>query len=135
MSNQEPTRSDIVAALGVPTFVLAASRLSGSALRGLISERLHAAGIDVVVVAANAIGSVQPYPGAELVWQPQSGGDFRRHLVSWTIGQPAVMTHEPSGVVHVAADCARCGQHNELTLDQDVTSTGFPCSRCGSSLI
>lgn len=89
MSNQEPSRGDVVAALSIPAFMSAASRQTGSQLRHLISERLQAAGMDVVVVTANGIGASRPYPGAEIVWQHRLGGEFRRHLVSWTIGQAA----------------------------------------------
>lgn len=135
MSSQEPTRRDIVAALSNPAFMSSAALLTGTTLRDTVAKRLRSVGLEVVVVAANGVGSTRPYPGAEVVWQHRSGGEFRRHLVSWRVGKTAISTQEPSGAVHLQADCARCGQRNELTVDIDIASAGLPCTRCGSPLI
>ena len=135
MSKQEPTRGDVVAALSIPTFMTTASHLTGSQLRQLVAERLATAGLDVVVIAVNGIGASLPFPGAELVWQHRTGGEFRRQVVSWNIGQTAVATQRPSGAFYMIADCAQCGQRNELTLDGEMSIGGLPCSACGSPLI
>lgn len=135
MSKQEPTRGEVVAALSIPAFMTTASHLTGSQLRHLVAERLAIAGLDVVVIAVNGIGASLPFPGAELVWQHRSGGEFKRQVLSWNIGQTAVATPGPSGAVHLIADCAQCGQRNELTLDGEMSIGGLPCSRCGSPLI
>lgn len=134
MSNMEPTRSDFVAALGNPVFVAAASLETGSQLRRLVSERLRAHGIEVVVVAANVIGALPPFPGAEIIWQPALGGEFRRQLVRWTKDQTAEAMHAPGEAVHIFADCSQCGQHNEFIPGLDVTTAEICCIGCGSPL-
>lgn len=135
MSNHNPTRAELVAALRHSEFVGAASKVTGSLLRNIVAQQFEAAGLDVVVVAANGVGAKVPFPGAEIVWQKRSGGEFKRNLISWDTGETTAVTQSPSGAVRLVANCMQCGQRNELTIDTGVPAAGLPCSRCGSPLI
>ena len=85
MAGIQALRGDISAALCNPNFVAVAARLSGGFLRQLVARRLAEAHIDVVVIAANALGETTPHRQAEIVWQPPEGGDFVRQTIRWDL--------------------------------------------------
>jgi hypothetical protein len=132
MAGTEALRGDIDAALCNPNFIAIATRLTGGFLRQVVAHRLTEARIDVVVVAANALGDAPPYKEAEIVWQLPQGGDFVRQTVRWELAPWAFSSRAGSGRTHVVLDCDRCGQTNAIAVAGSAVE--LSCSSCGATL-
>jgi hypothetical protein len=133
MAGTEALRGDINAALCNPNFIAIAARLTGGFLRQVVAHRLTEARIDVVVVAANALGEAPPYKEAEIVWQPPQGGDFVRQTVRWELAPWAYAADAGLRRTHVVIDCDQCGQTNAIALGGS-SAVDLSCSNCGATL-
>jgi hypothetical protein len=133
MAGNEALRGEINAALCNPNFVAIAARLTGGFLRQVVANRLRQERIDVVVVAANSLGDAPPYGEADIMWQPQEGGDFVRQRIKWELAPWTFESRTDSSGAALIIDCERCGETNEIAMAGTATA-GLRCSHCGADL-
>jgi hypothetical protein len=128
MAGIRALRGEIAVALSNPNFVAVAARLTGGFLRQVVVHRLMESQIDVVVIAANALGETPPYKRAEVVWQLPEGGEFVRQAIRWDLAPWAT-----SADARVTLACDACGRDNEALLEES-DLTALRCSHCGALL-
>jgi hypothetical protein len=133
MAGTEALRGDINAALCNPNFIAIAARLAGGFLRQVVAHRLSEAHIDVVVVAANALGEAPPYREAEIVWQLPQGGDLVRQTVRWELAPWAYASDAGLRRTQAVIDCDQCGRTNAIALDGG-SALDLCCFDCGATL-
>jgi hypothetical protein len=129
-------RGELVAAFCDPGFIAVASRLTGGFLRQVVADRLKGTGVDIVVVAAQGLGSDDPpFREAEIVWQPTDGGEFERLIISWDLARWVFAGGRESGrVIHFVVDCPACRQRNDLSVDERAQAEEVACAHCGANL-